>query len=85
VPDLVRHRVARDVEPLPAAVRVQPALEVPAARVVALEQVLRPLGVGAVEARPGDVALAAAAELDLVARAAEGAVDVQHGFTVRGE
>ena len=76
-----RHGVAQRVEPAPAAVRMEPALGMHALRVGAQEQVLAPRPASSSVAgirRPGDVRLAAVAELDLGARAALGAANQQH-------
>src|SRR5207244_6164521 len=79
--DAVARRIAQRVEPALAAVRMQPALGVHALWVRPIEEIMRPiriidlLGLG----RPGDVRLAATAELDLGAGAAVGASDEQHG------
>ena len=84
--DAIGDGVAAHVEPAPAAERVQPLLEVRAARVLAHEQVVAPLRVGqrvGVD-RPRDVRLAAVGELALLARAAPGTFDQQHRRRVRG-
>src|SRR5436190_24232406 len=79
--DAVACRIAQRVEPALAAVRMQPALRMHALRVRPIEEVLRPVrvidlrGLG----RPGDMRLAAAAELDLGTGAAVRAGDKQHG------
>src|SRR5260370_42176827 len=78
--DLVRHRVAEHVEPAPAALRMHPALAVHAFGIATHEEIVRPLGIGERVGvfRPSNMCLAAAAELDLVARSAPGAGDQQH-------
>src|SRR5690606_34057983 len=78
--DLVRHGAARDREPATAAVNVKPALLEPALGIAAHVEIVGPFGVGERirVLRSEDPGLAAVAELDLVARAAEGAGDEQH-------
>src|SRR5699024_651097 len=69
------------VEPLAAPGRVLPALGEDALGVRPVEEVARPFAVveGGGVLGVGHVGLAAVAELDLVARAAVGAVDEEHG------
>src|SRR5690606_15100442 len=78
--DLVRHRVPLDVEPAPAAGRMDPALAKLAFRVIAHEEEVGPFDIGKRirVRRPRDVSLAAVAELGLVANPAPGAGEAQH-------
>jgi hypothetical protein len=76
--DLVRDRVAQHVEPQAAAEGVAPALGVFALGVVAEVQVGAPGLVAAVQRWPRDAGGAAAVELVLRARAAQGAGQLHH-------
>src|SRR3954469_5976377 len=78
--DLVCHGVADRVEPPTAAGRVDPSLGPWSLRVVAEEEVARPLLIGGCLRirRVGDMPLTAVMELDLVTRPAPGTGDQQH-------
>ena len=75
---VVRHGVARDVEPLPAPARVPPALEVHALGVVAEEEIVAPVRIRRRERRSLDVGRSAAHELGLVAQATPRTAELHH-------
>jgi len=78
--DLVCHRVARYVKPLPAAVTMEPPFVRGALHVTPEVQIVAPLRVAHLlwRARSCDVAFAPAVKLDFVARSAMRAIDYQH-------
>src|SRR5687768_7029267 len=78
--DLVRRGVPLDIEPLPAAVAVAPALGVLALGVRAEEQELRPLLVVRAGGRARGLRLAAEGEFRLVAQPAPRALDPEHAL-----
>src|SRR5690606_11882905 len=78
--NLMRDRVARDIEPAPATARMVPAFEKQPFRVVTHVQIVGPFGVAERLGirRSRDMALTAAMKLGFVALAAPGAGDQQH-------
>src|SRR5205807_10149084 len=71
--------VSRDVAPMPAAVRMPPALHVHPPVIVTEEEVLAPGRIGDRELGPDEVGGAAAHELALVAQSAPRAFELHHG------
>src|SRR5215470_5988549 len=76
---LMRHGMAGDVEPAAATIRVAPALEMHALRIVAEEEIFAPALITRTRLGPRDVAGAAADELALIACATPGTSELHHG------
>src|SRR3979490_393292 len=74
----VGDRVAHEIEPLAAALRVAPAFEVQALGIVAKEQIFAPSLVALLQPRPREVRCAAARELAFVAQTAVNTADLHH-------
>src|SRR5277367_4997337 len=80
--NLVGRRVAHEIEPPAAALRVAPTFVVHALGILAKEQVLAPDVVALPQARPRQVRGAAARELVFVAEAAENTGDAHHQWAI---
>src|SRR5260370_14009214 len=76
--DLVGQRVALDFQEASAAASVVPELTMRSARIVAEIDVIRERGLAGIRRRTADRGVARVGELDVVARAAPGALDQQH-------
>src|SRR5260370_39576812 len=76
---VVRHRMARQIDPTPAALHMAPALEVHTLGVVPKEEVAAPGLIAGVEPGPLNVRCAAAYEFVLVARPAADTGYSHHG------
>ena len=78
--DFVSHGVARDIEPLPAAEAVAPALGELAFRVLPVEEVPTPVPIARPRRRSRDLQFAAVGEFRLVAQPAPRAFDPEHAL-----